>query len=134
PAGPGRPPRQAPVPDGCGAPGSGAARTAGLGPDGRCARRHRQGEGRTHARATGTHENESSRGNKYHYDVHNQRGGGRVRGASVLMAEPALKLAPKPAEAPAADAPAPRAARQRRPLRFILLIVIPLIAAVGGIT
>jgi membrane fusion protein (multidrug efflux system) len=49
------------------------------------------------------------------------------------MAEPALKLAPKPVEAPAADVPAPKAARQRRPLRFILLIVLPLLAAAGGV-
>jgi len=49
------------------------------------------------------------------------------------MANPALKLAPD-ADAPAAMQPPPRPASKRRMnLRFLLLVVVPLIAAVAGL-
>lgn len=47
------------------------------------------------------------------------------------MAEPALKLAPKEAPAPV-QAP-PRRRVSRRSLRLVLLVLVPLVAAVGGL-
>lgn len=49
------------------------------------------------------------------------------------MAEPALKLAPKPDNDTAAPIEAPKPEKSRKRLRWLLLVVIPLIAAIGGL-
>src|SRR5215813_5626995 len=48
------------------------------------------------------------------------------------MANPALKLAPD-VNVPRAEAPAPPATKRPKRLRFVLLVVVPLIAAVAGL-